>query len=395
MKKKYKIFLLYVLLFTVIFSIPVLLDVLFVYNAGENSGFDEIIKLQKSKDAIYGTELNQNTFLYKLEMVREKKPEIIALGSSRVLQFREEYFKQSFVNCGGAMHYLKEGVLFIKEMVKFYKPDVIIMGLDYWWFNEDYLQPSGFSHHQNNGKTLTLEKLTTPIDLIYKGIISFKDFIDILICKYPENIVSDNYSIGLQAIKMQGGFRKDGSYFYSGYIFGLKKSDVKFTETLRGIDNGLLFFKHGKNLSSKSIQMFEEIVDLCKKNNIRLVCFVAPLSYTAYLKMLSMSDKYIYVKKFQNYLMASSNETYDFLNIESVGSNDCECVDGFHGGEVTYQRILLKIMEINPNSLLKDYINVNLLKASIKESSGKALSAIDNRKYKMKELDFLELGCKK
>ena len=225
MKKRYEYFLIYVAILTVILFIPVLIDVLFVYNAGENSGFDEIIGLQKSKDAIYGTALNQNSFLYKLEMVREEKPKIIALGSSRVLQFREEYFTKSFVNCGGAMHYLKEGVLFLQEMVKYHKPDVIILGLDCWWFNEDYLQPTGFSHHQNNGKTLTIEKLTTPIDLIYKGTISFKDFIDILICKYPKNIVSDNYSIGLQAIKMQGGFRKDGSYFYSGYIFGFKKSD--------------------------------------------------------------------------------------------------------------------------------------------------------------------------
>ena len=70
----------------------------------ENNSYSDIVKRQIKNDSIYGTSLNQNTFSYKLELIKNVAPKIIALGSSRIMQFRKEDFNTSFINAGGAMN---------------------------------------------------------------------------------------------------------------------------------------------------------------------------------------------------------------------------------------------------------------------------------------------------
>ncbi len=399
MKNDNGYFLLYVLLFTILWSVPVLLDVLFIHNAGENSGFDEIVSLQKSKDAIYGTASNQNTFLYKLEMVKMVKPVVIALGSSRVMQFREEYFNSSFVNCGGAMNYINEGRMFLEKMLLFHKPKLMLFGVDFWWFNNNIKQPTIFDYHDNDGKVLTIDKLVRPFSFLLKAKITIKDVWNILFNRHKENGVTKYYNIGLNAITDSRGFRKDGSYLYAGIIFGLDKGiiDHKFNDSLNKINKGGFGFEYGDDLAKDRIEDFKNIVNICRDNKIDLIIINPPLSHTIYSKIYSMLNKYSYVDKFREFmkLQLQNMEFYDFQNILDIGSNDCECIDGIHGGDVTYQKILLKIIEDNPKTALKDYLLIDIIKYSVVKYKGKTLSIFKDDKYKLSEVDFLQIGCKK
>ena len=65
-----------------------------------------------------------------MELIKQVKPEIIALGSSRVMQFREDSFNKKFVNAGGAMNSLSE-FNFFEKMYEFHNPKYIILGLDF------------------------------------------------------------------------------------------------------------------------------------------------------------------------------------------------------------------------------------------------------------------------
>lgn len=399
MQINYNRFLYYVLLFTIIFSIPVILNILFIYNAGENSGFDEIIRLQIIKNGLYGTALAQNNYLYKLDLVKIVKPVVIALGSSTVMQFREEFFNCCFVNCGGAMNYLNEGRMFLEEMLLFHKPKLIILGVDFWWFNPNYDQPKDFPYHNNNGKTLTFDKLIKPFEYLLKGKITKKDYLNILLNRQQENNITKYYSIGLRAIKESDGFRKDGSFLASSLIFGCKNDfeDYNFKDTLGKINKGNRRFQYAKDISTERIAEFNRIVNLCRDHNIDVIYIIPPLSYTVYNKIQSMISEYSYVSKFRNYLKLSlkNYEFYDFQNILDVGSDDCECIDGIHGGDVTYQKMLLKISQDNANSILINYLNMDLIKNSVMRYQGKALSLLNDNKFKLMEVDFLGIGCKK
>jgi hypothetical protein len=83
---------------------------------------------------------------------------------------------------------------------------------------------------------------------------------------------------------------------------------------------------------------------------------------------------------------------YDYSDPGAIESSDCEFIDGFHGGDVTFSRILDRLGK--NNSILGKYIDNNQLRYSISQYEGYAftpnLSIIGNA-----EIDFNKLGCSK
>ena len=103
----------------IIFLLPsfvVLIQIVYLQNIYEIKKIEEIVERQIEKDSIYGAAFNTNTFRYKLNLVKKLNPDIIALGSSTIMTLKEEIFNKSFVNAGGAMNNIDEGILFIKEL---------------------------------------------------------------------------------------------------------------------------------------------------------------------------------------------------------------------------------------------------------------------------------------
>ena len=88
----------------------------FLHSNFESNEYSQIVNRQQANNSIYGTALNSNTFYYKLELIKQVKPKIISLGSSRVMQFRKDGFKTSFSNAGGAMNHLNEGAFFTGDV---------------------------------------------------------------------------------------------------------------------------------------------------------------------------------------------------------------------------------------------------------------------------------------
>lgn len=381
------IFLMFIILFLFV-SIPSFYIYKILLNAKEDLTIDKVVKFQLKTDAVYNS-LNMDYFQYKLELIKNIKPKVIALGSSRVMQFREESFNENFITTGGAMNHLNEGYLFLEEMIKVHKPEIIILGLDFWWFNENYYQPNSFSNSDieevniKNKINITLSKLLR------------KEF-DLDIFEYvlkKENDITNYENIGLNSQKYSNGFRKDGSYHYSLFILGdAKNSDIKFSNTFKRIEDGNSRFQYGNHISKERVAIFNDIVKFTQDNNIKLILFIPPLANEVVERMDNLGDKYNFVTEFRNLIKNSKIENYDFHDMRDYYKNSCEFVDGFHGGDVTYQRILKKMYD--ENSILSKYLTIESIKKSIDENVGKTLTIFDKNKYKKhKEHDYLELGC--
>ncbi|MGJ0494639.1 hypothetical protein [Aliarcobacter cryaerophilus] len=366
----------------------------FIYNTYEDRSIHEIVKRQVNHDAVFNSKFTSgNNFSYKLALIEKIKPQIISLGSSRVMQFREELFKTSFVNAGGGMNHLNEGYLFLKEMIKFHKPEYIILGLDFWWFNSNFNQPETFPNHSLNGDTDFKQKVITIFHLIKDGKVDLDTFFYGLFSF--KNKITNFENIGINAIDYSNGFRKDGSYFYSQFIFGeTNNHDINFSNTFKRIDNGNSRFEYSEHVSQERVKIFNDIVNFSKINDIKIVVFIPPLPKEVLNKMDSLGIKYNFVEEFRQIVKNSDIENYDYHDMKNFLDNSCEFIDGFHGGDVIYQRIL-KDMH-NKNSILKKYINIEQINLSIKKNEGKVLSIFDESKYKLKkEIDFLEIGCTK
>ncbi|PRM89808.1 hypothetical protein CJ671_05455 [Aliarcobacter cryaerophilus] len=361
---------------------------LFIINIKQNSDLESSVKYQINNNSIYN-KANMNTFQYKLELLRIIKPKVLALGSSRVMQFREESFNTTFITAGGAMNHLNEGLLFLKKMIKFHKPELIIIGLDFWWFNQNFNQPEKFKHEYEEKFKL--------VDEIHNVLAKFKNnslnFETLMYGLKKENNLTNYENIGLNSIKYSNGFRKDGSYQYSSFILGDEKnSDINFSNTFNRIENGNSRFEYGNNLSEERVKIFKDIIKFTQENNIKLILVIPPLANEVIQKMDNFRDKYNFVNEFRKLIKNSNIEYYDFHDMRDYYKNSCEFVDGFHGGDVTYQRILKKMYD--ENSILSKYLNIESIKKSIDENVGKTLTIFDKNKYKKhKEHDYLELGC--
>ena len=389
--KKFSIIIFFTFIVTFfLVSIPSFFVYKILLKAKEDLSLQEAVKFQLEQNTIYNF-LSNDMFKYKLELVKNIKPKIIALGSSRVMQFREESFNTSFITTGGAANYLNEGLLFLKEMTKHYKPEVIILGLDFWWFNEKFYQPKVFDQ-QEKKEIYIKNKINQTLSMVIKGEIGFDIFKYIL---KDKNDITNYQNMGLRSLKYSNGFRKDGSYQYTSFILGDEKnSDIKFSNTYDRINHGNSRFEYASHISKERVEIFNEIIKFAKDNDIKLILFIPPLANEVVEKMNSLGDKYNYVSEFRKLVKGTDIENYDFHDMRDYYKDSCEFVDGFHGGDVAYQRMLKKMYD--QNSSLSKYLNIELINKSISENTGKTLTIFDKTKYKIyKERDFLELGCVK
>jgi hypothetical protein len=198
------------------------------------------------------------------------------------------------------------------------------------------------------------------------------------------------------AIIRATGYRADGSRDY-GRRYAAEDptfDDQGFANTLGRLANADGPFEHGDHAETSRFAQFDALLAGLEGEGITPVVILTPLAGRVLAAMGGMGEAFGYVAQVRAYLAGLEVESYDFLDPALLGANDCEFVDGFHGGEVVYQRILLAIVEANPASALAPLLDAAALAAAT-ASPGRALGPESAREYSAREADFLELGCTK
>ena len=376
-------------------------NILVVYRGGELTSYADIARRQGETQALFGAAFNQNAFGYKLAMVRRDAPEVVALGSSRVMLFRREDFTASFVNAGGAANFLNEMAEFLDQMQAFHTPKLLILGLDFWWFNPLYPEPPEYAYHQGTGTELDYDKLTKPFSYLFDRRMPPKDYLRLLLFGGRKNPHNGFENYGLRAAVWCNGFRDDGSHLYGESAFGLNPNffDKKFLDTLADIDMGVGYFLHGPGLAPRRLEELRAILAMCRERGIRVIAILPPLAGPVYRAVLARSEDFAHLRELRARLpelaAAYGAEAYDFTDRESFGSGDCEFFDGYHGGDVAYARILATILARNPASALAAYADPEALRRVIAQYSGRAIVTSPAALYLAREVDFLDLGCPK
>ncbi|HAT1969092.1 hypothetical protein D7270_04890 [Legionella pneumophila] len=392
-EKKYKWF---VIGYLVVLSTPIVLllfSYLFLINAFELRNFTDIVKKQNEKNAIYGSGVDIYYYDYKREFVKQRKPDIMALGSSRALSFHEEVFTVPFTNAGQGMVSLEQGIVFIKDMLQYHKPKAIILSLDFWWFN-DRVGGKGYGFTTFDGTKVTLTKLLKPYTLLAEGNISWEDFLTITFLAKKANSLTNFNNLGILAIKTSSGTKSDGSIHWGHSVLtGEDVYDYKFQRGLKYIDDGVSNYEYAQDFSKSRMEELDQIVKLCKDNKIELFIFIPPVAETIYLKMASMRDKYLYIDKLRNYLHDYPVYVNDFHDPDTIHSSNCEFPDHYHGGDVTYLKILLQMSENPKNVGLKKYLKMDLIREMINKFEGNVLVQFDESMYKVQEKDMHNFGC--
>lgn len=366
---------------------------LFLWRAGELSKLTDIIARQIETGAIYGSAVHDDGFEYKLQLALTVKPAIIALGSSRVLQFRQTHFTDTFINAGRAMTTPPEGVEFLRALLLRHRPKIVILGVDYWWFNPNWRYPD--RHVRRNGLNLAVLKRAN--EWLLDGKITVLDIWRVAFRGDNHNSLTQADNIGVAAIKRGYGYRADGSRDYGLRYFGTDPAfdDAKFNNTLSRIAHGVSQFTYAETIAADRFEKLDELLSLLVEADITPVIVLTPLAKQVLDRMRAHGRDYAYVSAFLYRIKALKFAVYDFTDAESLGANDCEFVDGFHGGEIVYQRILAEISRRNPHGAIAPIVSRVGLNNSVQHSSGHTLSAESAATYVLDETDFLAIGCAK
>ncbi len=331
-----------------------------LYNSGEN--YRDIDDTILEDEYFIGYGYNESNYRYlKFKSLSDlPRKEVVALGSSRVLQYRKQMFATSFYNAGYTIDGIKEFAVFMKAIPKEKYPKYLIISLDQWMFNKNWDDLSEDKKPEYWSGSFTKNADIKTITNVWG---------DILKGKYGITFEkSDVKKIGLNANVNNKGFRSDGSMYYGSQIEMLlnndeNANDFNYSETLNRIKKGKSRFEYGDEVNEEALEALDKFLLFCKQNDIYVIGFLPPYADKVNAKMAE-TGKYSYIKeiypKAKPYFEKYNFEFYNFTHLSDVGSGDSETIDGFHGSETAYLRILIKMLE--EGSALKNTTSLPKLK---------------------------------
>ncbi|MDD9901776.1 MAG: hypothetical protein OXT65_12425 [Alphaproteobacteria bacterium] len=362
-----------------LFLAYVLVSAELLHRAGEYMPMPDIVTHIEDTGGVYGSALNATTYWFKKAVYEHYTPDVAALGSSRVLLFRPEAFSVPFANLG-SMHNLDEVIEMAHAVFPAQPPQVLILGLDFWWFLPS-AETDSISRSAER-PDMTLRDLFMPPRWLFRGKMRWDDVSRILYRATPD--------LGISGITRKDGFESHGSYYYtSTYTGRLPAFDRHFDASLARIKNGDKYYEHGSNISQVQIEKLRKLVRFLKSLDIHVLLFIPPLAPTP-AKVLREQELHTYIKQLHISLVQLSHAEraplFTYHDVLKTGTTDCEFIDSIHGGETVYYRMLEDMAQ--RNSLLGSMVREDVVAENIAAHAGRVSDD-------PAETDFLDIGCKK
>lgn len=339
---------------TILFILPLIILILppisILWSTGENFKKIEPV-LDAKKRYLIGYAYNESNyqFLKWHKLTHDPKYKVIALGSSRVLQFRSQMFDSSFYNAGFTITGIKDFKGFLESIPQKKYPDYLIIALDHWMFNKNYDDLKESVSKEKWSESFKRYPSFQILLNIYSDLFKGKYSIDIL------NKKSEVLKIGLNAVLNSKGFRNDGSFYYGSQITKLLNNDSTvedylYRDTFESIQKGDRNFVYGDGINQNAVRELELFLMFCQSRNIQVIAVLPPFAEKV-LNLLSSSGHFKYMDNIFGSLKPVFDkyqfELFDYSSITSCKSNDNETFDGFHGSEMTYVKLLIDILSKN------------------------------------------------
>jgi hypothetical protein len=364
------------------------LSYLVLHRAGEDVGPLAAAELQQSANIAYSSALFYRPRPYKITRARLTKADIILLGSSRAMQFVGTPWKVASYNAGGAMRDLESGEIFIDSLFEVHHPKRIIISLDWWWFSKTR-RPDAPSDASPD-TPLTLHELVQPAIWLWDGTLTRQRLATLLF--EPAALKP---AIGLPAQFKHAGWDPFGHYDYGELLAEQAGGpDVGFAATLQDIQRRSKRNDRAPSnaFSEDAWKRLEALVQRMQNSGSDVILFLPPVAGPIYDWIAAQPEPNM-VKEVQRRLPTLPALTFDFHDPKTLGTDPCEFVDGIHGGEVTYLRVLDAIAA-DPSADLEEAVDRQLIAHLIAANTGHA-SLKHEGQDRPPEADFNSLGCRK
>ncbi len=299
---------------------------------------------QERSGGIYGRAFVADDHHYKLLLYRMKKPKLMALGSSRTMQFRDSFFlpSQHFMTAGGAMQSLAEGRVFMDEALASGAPEMVILGLDYWWFNPNSGILDVYRSDDAKYESYTYVVAASVGFLPRLLVNSFR------LRPLPAPFTRDG-AVGARAHEFADGFRLDGSYnaggYYAGTIRDARTTDPDYSFTLGRVRSENHPFEGGDEVSGEAVAQYEALLDMLKARGVSVSVFMPPFAPEV-ADALASTGRHGVLERVRSIVkQITVARGIPFHDFTTVPFSDRRCYeDGFHANQYVYARMTQDIV---------------------------------------------------
>jgi hypothetical protein len=349
-----------IILYSIPYAIPFLLATGSLIYVGESMPLEVVIRLQASDEPVlYRVGYGNRDQDYKLMSVDYRQPEVLMTGSSRVLQFRGQFLNnepEAFYNGAAPAWRLPEVSTMLFSMN--HRPDVILLGIDYPWFNDAYEGDPIVEPPANFWKRLFVVNRT-----FMQEAIAGENFDLPRLFARIEPGGSGGLALGQRAIIDGHGFRNDGSEQYGDFLV----AQHLWQPNMRGhhlglFENGEDMYVEGDTVSATAMNQMRAILDWAQKEDILVIGMLPPYMPTLWKQMID-SERHTYIPQAQaelNDLFAEYDfPLFDYSNGADVGASDEDFFDGWHSSERIALQIYINIARQMPE--LQPYSDLDAL----------------------------------
>jgi hypothetical protein len=381
MRSKYKSYTVTVLSLQAAPILILIFAYLFLFTSKETLSVDVIANLQQKDQQLYLSAISDSkTRLYKLALYEKIHPNIIALGSSRVLQFRGEDFNVPFVNMGLSMSSIAQGHEIADKMLKIHTPKVVILAADFWWFSDKIVNVQPLKSISADWSS---DSLLLPYTWLYEGKITPQMALSIMVNK------TSGY--GVSAIKWRDGFDHFGSFHYTSMLEGKRDPEHIPTNVSNLINKGKNVQYFQDRFDSTKLRQFQLLIQKFTDAGAKVIVIIPP-NYPDINDLTKKLVKYNLINEFRNAIHKLPVKNFDYHDADVIKSGKCEFIDSWHGGEVTYLRILLDLARSDTD--IFNVIDFKRVESLISNNQG--VAEIVRSNYPIRhEIDFFKLGCSK
>lgn len=308
------------------------------YNLKEFILFDDLLA-QHSENTLLGLGFNELSYEYKIATIKTRKPEVLIIGNSRVLQIDPDDFGDSSYNAGLIVRRIAHLNVLLDYLIEDeFTPKTIILGLDHAFF---------FSNLDENNSRDLIEyqyRLNNPPKIVVPD--RFLGFINMI---SNPRIHFGNYpfksGLGVNALFNNEGYMYNGMYYYGRYYDDGIRLDEGFFNTYYMIENGIDRFVHINELNEDAFFELSLFLKKTESLEINVIGFLPPYAPSVYNKMME-SGQYEYNDLLEERLSELfSSSDYQFLNFSYLEeSNDANFLDGWHGDIKVFEIVSQKIL---------------------------------------------------
>jgi hypothetical protein len=367
-------------------------NALFLWRAWEASDVATIAARQRETGGLYGSALHSAYFQYKFALYDQAPPEVVALGSSRAMQFRAEMFRRPFLNLGGLMENPREGALVADALLaRERRPRVALLTADFWWFNPDMPERRAFPEHAERGVPLSSDALLLPFRWLADGRLPARLYARTLLAGLPADADFPT-AYGVRAETTRAGFTPDGAWNYWNLAYGFTPGDEGFAAGLGQIRRGSENYRHSRRFDAARWDEFVALVRRLNGAGIRVLVLDPPFAPAARAQIRAQAGDFAHLAEFRRRLATLTVPVVDAFDDNRIAPSNCEFLDLHHAGDVVAARLLLAASQ-------QAFTGLNLVvdSARLAEMAAPAERALARSRWGggRREVDFLNLGCAK